>query len=98
MQPDGRFVENIKDSAKFGADLCSETDALAFTARQSVRCAVQAEIIQADRIQEFQTIAYFLNNATRDLFFPAHKLKFGEEQIAGRIVPAIRDRLEFLEQ
>ena len=65
MKPDRRFVEHIKHAAQLRADLCRETNALAFAARERCRRAIEREITQADRLQKAQTVLDLAQYLTR---------------------------------
>src|SRR3954471_3937593 len=44
VEPDGRLVENVEDTAEIRAELCGETDALGFAAGKSFRGAREREV------------------------------------------------------
>ena len=54
VQPDGRLVEHVQHAGQAAADLRGQPDTLRLAARQGVRGAVQAQVIQAHVHQEFQ--------------------------------------------
>ena len=52
MQADGRFIENVGDTAQIGSELRREADALGFTTRQCGCGAVQRQVTETDFIKE----------------------------------------------
>ena len=56
MEADGGFVEDVEDSAEFGADLGGEADALAFAAGEGGGAAVEGEVAEADGVEEFEPL------------------------------------------
>ncbi|MNO00608.1 hypothetical protein D3C81_2205350 [compost metagenome] len=67
MQADGRFVQHVEDAGQAGTDLRGQTDALALAARQGAGTARQAEVVQADVVQEAQPVGDLLQDAAADL-------------------------------
>jgi hypothetical protein len=84
MQPDARFVENIKDSSQARTDLRRETNALRFSATERSALAIEREIAQPNFEQELQTRLDFSNHFRRDLLLLAGELDLGNE--VGRIL------------
>ena len=52
MQPDGGLAEDVEHTHQAGADLRRQADALGFAARESARCPVECEVIEADAEQQ----------------------------------------------
>ena len=67
MKTDGRFIEHVENAAQFGTDLRGEADALRFPARERRRAAIEAQVVQADGFEKFQTAADFIDDASGDL-------------------------------
>ena len=67
VQADGRFVQHIEDAGQARADLRRQSDTLALAARQGAGGSGQVQIVQADVVQEPQTVADFLQDAPGDL-------------------------------
>src|SRR5258706_5350165 len=74
MQADRWLVQHVEHAAQFRANLCGETDALAFTAGKSRRRAVERNVVQPHRVQELQALHHFMHNAAGNLFFAASEL------------------------
>ncbi len=55
MQSDTRFVKDVKATHQRTAKRCGEIDALTFSARESVRRAIESEISQAYIKEKFQS-------------------------------------------
>ncbi|MNS29484.1 hypothetical protein D3C72_614860 [compost metagenome] len=67
VQADGRFVQHVEDAGQAGADLRGQADALALAARQGAGTARQAEVIEADVVEEAQPVGDLLEDAAADL-------------------------------
>ena len=67
VQADGGLVEDIEDAGQARADLGGQADALALAAGQGGRGARQAEVVQADIVEEAQAVGDFLQDAAADL-------------------------------
>ncbi len=67
VQADRRFVEHVEHAGQARADLRGQPDALAFAARQRAGIARQAQIFEADIVEEAQALADFLEDAHGDL-------------------------------
>jgi hypothetical protein len=88
VQADRRLVEDVQHAGQVRTDLRREADALSFAARQRRRAAAQAEISDADVVQEGQTLLDFLQNplgndrlAIGQLQTVEHVHGFGNRQI-----------------
>ncbi len=66
VQADGRLVEDVEDARQARADLGGQTDALALAAGQGARSARQAEIVEADVVEEAQPVGDLLQDAAAD--------------------------------
>src|SRR5262245_20243300 len=66
VQPDRRFIENVQHPAKLRSDLSCESDSLALPARQCVRRAIEAEVIQTNRIEKLEAIPDLTNDSSGD--------------------------------
>ena len=65
MQADGRLVEDVADAAQVRAELGGQADALALAARERVGPAVEAEIAEADALEERETRADLAQRSLR---------------------------------
>ena len=74
MQPDARFVEHVEHAHQARADLRRQPDALRFAARERRGPAIQAEIIQPDRDQQFQPRGHFAHDRLGDRSLPGRRL------------------------
>ena len=72
MQADGGLVEDIENAAQPRADLGGEPDALALAAGKRGGIAVQGEVVEADRAEEFEPLDDFAADA------------LGDQRLAGR--------------
>ena len=63
MQANGGLVENIEHAAELGADLGCEPDALSLSAGERGGVAVESEVIQTHRAEEFEPLDDFAANA-----------------------------------
>jgi hypothetical protein len=63
VQADRRFVEHIEHAGQAGADLAGEADALALAAGKRAGGAIEVEVIEADIVEEAQTLVDFLEDA-----------------------------------
>lgn len=75
VQPYGGFVEHIADASQIGSQLCRQTNALRFAARERRRRTVQAQVTKSNLDQEFQTRTRFLDDVSGDLRLPITKLQ-----------------------
>ena len=66
VEADGGLVEDVEDAAEARADLGGETDALAFAAGKGGGGAVEAQVAQADRVEEFEALDDFFLEAVGD--------------------------------
>ena len=66
MQTNRRLVKHVQDTGEIRTNLCCQTDALRFPARQRVRAAADAEIADADVVQEPQAVVNLLQDASGD--------------------------------
>ncbi|MNX80910.1 hypothetical protein D3C86_1125830 [compost metagenome] len=83
VQADGGFVQHVEDAGQAGADLRGQADALALAARQGAGTARQAEVVQADVVQEAQPVGDLLQDAAADLALLVRQVivQGGEPQI-----------------
>src|SRR5437667_6679300 len=79
MQPDARFVENIKDSSQPRTDLRRETNALRFAAAERPALTIEREITQPDFEQKLQTRFDFPHHFRSNLLLLAGELDLGDE-------------------
>src|SRR5206468_11769733 len=56
VKSDGRLVEHVEHAAKFGANLRSEANALAFAAGECRGGTIERDVSEADGIQKLQTL------------------------------------------
>ena len=66
VQADGGFIQHIQDARQAGADLGSQTDALAFTAGQRGRSSGKREVVQPHIVEEVQAVRDFAEDAAGD--------------------------------
>src|SRR5215472_7802342 len=71
MQPNARFVENIKDSSQPRTDLRGEANALCFAATERPAFAIEREVAQPNFEQELQTRLDFPHHFRSDLLLLA---------------------------
>ena len=64
MQADAGLIKDVQHADQSRTDLCGQSDALRFTARQRFGAAIECEIIKTDIDEEAQALAYFLENRT----------------------------------
>ena len=85
VQADGRFVEDVEHAGQAGADLRGEADALALAAGQGARGAGQAEVVEADVVEEAQPVGDLLQDAAADLqlLLGQFALERGEPGVGG---------------
>ena len=62
MQSNRRLVEDVEHIDELRTDLRGEANALALTARQTGRLAVEREVVQSDAKQEIDACAQFLDD------------------------------------
>ncbi len=67
MQADGRLVENVADPPQVGAQLRGQADALGLAPREGRRRPVEAQIAQADLLEEGQPRAQLGEDVAGDL-------------------------------
>ena len=67
METDRRLIQHIENAGQTGSDLRSQSYTLRFATRQRRRAARQCQVIEADVDQEAETVADFLQDASRDL-------------------------------
>ena len=77
MQSDRRLVEHVQHAAQLRSDLRRQPDALSFAAAQRHRRAVQRDVAQADRVQEFQPLGDLAPDASRNLLLALVQLDAG---------------------
>ena len=53
MQADGRFVEDVENTAQLRSDLRREADALAFSTGECGRRAAERQVAESDVVQKF---------------------------------------------
>ena len=74
MEPDARFIQDIKDPHQLGADLGGQPDALSFTAGQGGRGSIEGQVIQSHIDQKFQAVIDLFQDPTGDLGLPGIEL------------------------
>src|SRR5258706_6276968 len=74
VQTNRRLVENIELSAKLGADLGREANALAFAAGERSSRRTDRDVAQANFVQNLKTLGYFMHDAAGDRLFPSRQL------------------------
>ena len=75
VQTNGRLIQNIQHTHQAGADLGSQTNALAFAAGQGGRFSRQRQIVQPHTVQEIQSIADFPHDQGTDHLFLFRQLQ-----------------------
>ena len=73
MQPNRRFVENVKDAAQIRAELRRETNPLRFAAAQSFCGTTEREIAEPDVLHEIEPLSNFRHEIGRDRFLRSAK-------------------------
>ena len=66
VQSDARFVEHVQHAHQSRPDLRRQANALRLAARQCRRSAVEAEIVQPDRNQQFEPSGDFFQDRLGD--------------------------------
>ena len=79
MQPDARLVKHVQHSHEAGPDLRRQPDSLRFAARESRGTAIQAEIIEPDRDQQFQSRGHFAHDRLGDRSLSGRRLDRSQE-------------------
>src|SRR5215468_2083830 len=79
MKSDRRLIEDVQDTPQFRPDLRCEPDALALSTGERVGRSVQAQVVQADSIQEFEPVANLPDDPTRNHLFTSAELEFAKE-------------------
>src|SRR5271168_517326 len=75
-----RLVEDVEHANQARADLRGETNALALTAREAPRSAIESQILEADVGEKIQPLANFLEDEPRDFGLLRAQLRRGEER------------------
>jgi hypothetical protein len=81
VQPDAGLVEHVHHARQAAADLAGQPDALRLAARQRVGAAVQAQVGEADVVEELQPRADLAHHLVGDLglvALQAHLLEEGQ--------------------
>src|SRR5476649_2265563 len=68
MQPDARFVQNVKHPAKLRPDLRRKPYTLALAARKRSGWTAKGKVAETDGIEKIEAVADLLEHETRDLF------------------------------
>jgi hypothetical protein len=84
VQPDAGLVQHVHHARQPAADLRRQPDALRLAARQRVGAALQAQVGQADVVQEAQPRADLAHHLVGDLGLGAGELQRLEEGQAPR--------------
>ena len=71
VQADGRFVEDVEDTAQLRSDLRRQADALAFSTGECGGGTAKLEVAESDVVQEFEAFGDFVRDAAGDGQFPA---------------------------
>ena len=89
-----RFVENVERSHKTASERCSKIDALALTARQCRRKAVESQVTQPHITQETDAIVYLHEQSRRNELVVIVKLKSSKPllQVGDRHLHQLRNR------
>src|ERR1017187_3478166 len=75
VEPNTRFVENIKDAGETRTDLCGQSNSLRFAAGERPALAIQRQISQSDLNQKLQTRLNFADDFRRDCSLLRSKIK-----------------------
>ena len=67
MQADAGLVQNIQNTCQLRADLCGQSDALRFAARQGSRWTIHIEIVDADVEEEMHALVDFTQDFLGDV-------------------------------
>src|SRR5437016_5643648 len=79
MQSDRRLIEDVEHAHQLRADLRGQTDALPFAAGERRGVAVEREVADADRVEETEAVADFLEDLAGDLLLARIELDGLEE-------------------
>src|SRR3954451_979059 len=66
VEADRGLVEDVEHAGEAAADLACEADALGFAAREGAAGAIEVEVIEADIVQETETLVDLLEDCARD--------------------------------
>jgi hypothetical protein len=94
VQADAGLVEHVHHAREARADLRGQADALRLAARERLGAAVQAQVVEAHVVQEFQAQADLAHHLVGDVGLGAAQLERLEpgERIAQREVAQLEDR------
>ena len=67
VEADGRLVEDVEDARQAAADLAGQPDALALAAREGGRPAGEAEVVEADVVEELEAVADLADEVAGDV-------------------------------
>ncbi|MDT4830208.1 hypothetical protein FQZ97_636620 [compost metagenome] len=98
VQADAGLVEHVHHAGQAAADLARQADALGLATAERVGAAVQAQVVQAHIVEEFQPLADLVDHARGDVALGARQLQAREigQRFAQRDVADLVDRLFLL--
>src|ERR1700737_1800243 len=81
MQPDRRLIEHVENAHQLRSDLGGQSNALTFAAGQSRAAAIEREVTDADRVQEVEAVADFLQDLAGDRFLALRQCDRSEKRL-----------------